>query len=490
MTRAHRNQNAKYACTYVTCEFITWPAGRHDYISGAHTVKPSIARITVEKLFGRYSYEISSDDMLKDGTVAEGRLILLYGENGSGKTTILSLVYHLLSSARKKGHRTFIARTEFQRFAILLTDGTSVEAVRPKGATKGTYIVKIGRKNRASQRFPMEIDSEGKVDPDDLEHNQLVVALSEIGVSPYYLSEDRTFLSDSLLEEDDEYANIRFDEMRKYRHHLLRSSRVNSLDNVEAASRTARQSKELLVAISRAERWLQLQAFRSTSAGMANANTVYADVLRHLLTASNPADAERGDNKTPVMERLNALAARSNEYAKFDLGTRFPARQFIELLRQAPSDRRGLLESALVPHIESSETQLDASKSIYELLTTFTTAINDLFVDKEISFSASSDGITISTVGADRQPIYPTSLSSGERQLLLLLTNTLIARENSGLFIIDEPEISLNVMWQRELLDVLLRCTSGTGVQFLVATHSIEMLSSHRPSMIRLAMNA
>jgi predicted ATP-dependent endonuclease of OLD family len=62
----------------------------------------------------------------------------------------------------------------------------------------------------------------------------------------------------------------------------------------------------------------------------------------------------------------------------------------------------------------------------------------------------------------------------------------LVARENSRLFIIDEPEISLNVKWQRQLLDVLLACTSGTSLQFLVATHSIEMVASHRESVARL----
>ena len=45
-----------------------------------------IDRIVVDKLFGFLSYDIS--------TKSQEDLIILYGDNGSGKTTILNLVFH------------------------------------------------------------------------------------------------------------------------------------------------------------------------------------------------------------------------------------------------------------------------------------------------------------------------------------------------------------------------------------------------------------
>jgi len=123
-------------------------------------------------------------------------------------------------------------------------------------------------------------------------------------------------------------------------------------------------------------------------------------------------------------------------------------------------------------------------QDLFDLLVTFTSAINSFLVDKQLRFSARRDGISIHA--SDDEPLEPSALSSGERQLLLLLCNTLVARENSRLFIIDEPEISLNVKWQRQLLDVLLDLTAGTNLQFLVATHSVEMVSGHRESLAKL----
>ena len=57
--------------------------------------------------------------------------------------------------------------------------------------------------------------------------------------------------------------------------------------------------------------------------------------------------------------------------------------------------------------------------------------------------------------------------------------------ENS-IIIIDEPEISLNVKWQRSLVQTLLDCVEGRAVQFILATHSIELLTHHKDHVLQL----
>ena len=58
-----------------------------------------ISRIRVEGLFGLYTYEVPQTGVLDNAAI-------LYGDNGVGKSTMLRLVFHLLSSANNKGHRT------------------------------------------------------------------------------------------------------------------------------------------------------------------------------------------------------------------------------------------------------------------------------------------------------------------------------------------------------------------------------------------------
>jgi energy-coupling factor transporter ATP-binding protein EcfA2 len=81
-----------------------------------------VTSIEVEELFGQYSYALSP----QADASSLSELCILYGQNGAGKTTVLWLLNHILSKEPKAGHRTFIARTAFRRFAVALSDGTSL----------------------------------------------------------------------------------------------------------------------------------------------------------------------------------------------------------------------------------------------------------------------------------------------------------------------------------------------------------------------------
>ncbi|MBN3927049.1 AAA family ATPase [Nostoc sp. NMS4] len=94
------------------------------------------------------------------------------------------------------------------------------------------------------------------------------------------------------------------------------------------------------------------------------------------------------------------------------------------------------------------------------------------------------DGLKIFT--QEGKELSPETLSSGEKQLLLLFCNTLTARDKATIFIIDEPEISLNIKWQRQLIHALLELTKGSQVQFILATHSIELLSRYNNNVVKL----
>ena len=54
-----------------------------------------------------------------------------------------------------------------------------------------------------------------------------------------------------------------------------------------------------------------------------------------------------------------------------------------------------------------------------------------------------------------------------------------LAAEQAALFIIDEPELSLNSSWQRKLIHALLAITEHSRVQFLMASHSHPLIGEH-----------
>lgn len=65
-------------------------------------------------------------------------------------------------------------------------------------------------------------------------------------------------------------------------------------------------------------------------------------------------------------------------------------------------------------------------------------------------------------------------LSSGERQVLIVLTYLAFLAGKDSIFVVDEPELSLHVEWQRELVSALKELRPS-NCQIIVATHAPEI---------------
>ena len=66
-------------------------------------------------------------------------------------------------------------------------------------------------------------------------------------------------------------------------------------------------------------------------------------------------------------------------------------------------------------------------------------------------------------------------LSSGEKQLLIILLTVLLEDGQEYIMMMDEPEISLHISWQYELLNWILEL--NPNVQLVLTTHSPSIFS-------------
>lgn len=76
------------------------------------------------------------------------------------------------------------------------------------------------------------------------------------------------------------------------------------------------------------------------------------------------------------------------------------------------------------------------------------------------------------------------ALSSGERHLLVLLTIFVIEGNTRNLFMVDEPEISLNMVWQRKLLPLLNEL--APNAEIIVASHSPSIAKENSNYLVEL----
>lgn len=62
------------------------------------------------------------------------------------------------------------------------------------------------------------------------------------------------------------------------------------------------------------------------------------------------------------------------------------------------------------------------------------------------------------------------ALSSGEKQILLILLRVFLLEEKEAYVLLDEPENSLDISWQYELINILVKF--NPNAQYFITTHS------------------
>lgn len=132
----------------------------------------------------------------------------------------------------------------------------------------------------------------------------------------------------------------------------------------------------------------------------------------------------------------------------------------------------------LTIYYQDMKIKLDSLNSISDRIVLFKNMIANKFgTNKEISISKDS-GIIILQKPSNKN-VELRFLSSGEQQELVLLYNLIFKGEKEKLILIDEPEISLNVSWQREFLDDMKKIVKMNGFSILIATHSPQIINDN-----------
>lgn len=114
----------------------------------------------------------------------------------------------------------------------------------------------------------------------------------------------------------------------------------------------------------------------------------------------------------------------------------------------------------------STEEQMHAGE-LSKPKTLFLDMIDELFRETGKTIVRDSNEIFFMQCG---EKLTPYMLSSGEKQMLVILLTALVQDGRPGALFMDEPEISLHIEWQQRLI-TLIR-TLNPNVQIILCTHS------------------
>lgn len=124
---------------------------------------------------------------------------------------------------------------------------------------------------------------------------------------------------------------------------------------------------------------------------------------------------------------------------------------------------------------------IEKQKNINKSKETFLLVINNLLQRKDLFINEKNELIVKTQSGKE---FSLTNLSSGEKQLLIILGQSLLQEENVHIYIADEPELSLHVEWQEKLVSSLKSVNPNS--QIIFATHSPDIVGEFNDSVIKV----
>lgn len=419
-----------------------------------------IKTIAVEKLFGLYDYTLTIPSTVEDN------VFIIYGDNGTGKSTLLRLAYHLLASETGHSHKTFLANAAFKLFYVEFSDGTRVSAERydENDDYLGEYTIKYEGEETIECHIPCEWNEEihkfgvgfsntGSTSRKDFRN--LLLKLKSINV--YYISDNRS-------EEHFDTSEIR-------------QRRIMPSDPVE------REMNQL-------QEWVISQALEASKKGEEGTMDVYVKLLSKFGKRRNKND--KAMKLEDIASEIDVLEERATRYARLGF---IPSTNYADIksrLSKVLKTNRDAAANILEPFLETQKNRLDALDYLFETVSYFCQSLNDYLYKKHVIYSV-REGFKFYQNSQesplfinDKDEISVKKLSSGERQLLRLFSMVIRKSIVCPIIIIDEPEISLNIKWQRRLLETLNFFVRNSDAQFVVATHSFEILSSHLKNTVKI----
>ena len=116
---------------------------------------------------------------------------------------------------------------------------------------------------------------------------------------------------------------------------------------------------------------------------------------------------------------------------------------------------------------ELQQGNMDAAQQLSMQKKRFQDIVDDLFSETGKKIVRTENEIRFSQIG---ETLMPYQLSSGEKQMLVVLLTVLVEDNQNYVLFLDEPEVSLHIEWQKRLIDLILEL--NPNVQIILTTHS------------------
>lgn len=434
-----------------------------------------IKRLKINKLHGHINYDVKFNE----------NITFLYGDNGCGKTTLLNIITYIITGQIYKLFSLYFDEIVLTYKAENTTKNQSISIKRIDDNIKidfssETAILeqRIEYTSRASDEF------------EDINHTFFtkypILEKIKNTFNYVYLPLNRN----SSLSIDDPFI-FRGKKMAKIRYNRVKGKYDSS--NVE---RTLFEV-EALVSL----------AFNKANSTLSHINEEFSDsILKSFLDIEDIMNTDKvlkymmSLNTSKIEEMKSAYITVLKTLDKLDDISIKKVNAFFESLKNDISISKKnnntinieylfkLSEVSKISDIidkaeEAEKAKKEAKRSIETFLNTVNKFVKNDITNKEIYID--EDGVVYLKTNVGK-PIGIQNMSSGEKQIVTFFAYLIFGLEstNQSIFIVDEPELSLHLKWQKQFVDSIIDVNSN--VQLIFATHAPEMIGRHRDKAVKL----
>lgn len=438
-----------------------------------------IRSIELDGLFNLYNHRINLD--------ANERVTIIYGPNGVGKTAVLRMI-QAVAEERFSTLRKF----PFRRFSLSFTDGAILE------------IRSEETKDAQTSHKVVLHSAGGETKLCDLSTDNDVVAMAEhlVGLRPEIVRTD-----------DDLWINKRTGRLygaaeivERFGSLRIRKQLMGSVDKSSSSpSWLHGYLSNINIHLIETQRLLRekpVEVYGSQlNSGMVSTVLEYAQDLKRSISevmAQYGRQSQALDQSFPqrllasrsnfdpegIKNRMEKLEQKRNSLKQIGIFDETPAHPFdMEQL----DNLDGTQKSVMTLYVEDSEQKLQVLDDLSRRITLLLDNVNQKFQHKRIRIDRSKGLVA---EGHNGQPLALDVLSSGEQHELVLYYDLLFRVRPNTLVLIDEPELSLHVVWQKRFLPDLLEIARTVGFDVLVATHSPFIAGDRTDLMVALEAEA
>ena len=422
-------------------------------------------------------------------------ITILYGENGSGKTTILSILEIILTAKIWE-----LFDTNFERITLQGDQDYSISIFRKIDKEKGLYL-EIKMSENGIDKF--ENIFQNTINSLEISDKNTSVFLDEIHSIYPMISEMEKVFNELCLPINRIPSTFREEKIRV---NPFRGYSLSDSANINNALRRAMGliEKENRIIESRKNRYNQDFKNQILSSSL----DINTDNLSNILKNELIVDTDKIDNLQveyfKMLDNLDVPNEHKKKIGKFlnnyqkklpniinslQLNRSNSNNQEVDLMTFFFEASEIVRMKKVLPIAENLEKRLS---DISSKINNFTSIVNSFFEDsmekKELVYD--NFGIPYFKIKGRTEKISLEYLSSGEKQIVILFANLILTNQYlkskifKNIFIADEPEISLHMLWQLKLIPNILK--SRKKLQIILATHSPEIVGEFENKMFEL----